>query len=143
VGELRQGALGGVMVEAIAAAAAIPVAQVRRAAMYSQSLGGVARAALVEGIAALEKFQLELFAPIAPMLAQTAADVAEALGELKGEVEFEWKMDGARIQAHKVGDDVRLYTRSLNDVTAAVPEIVATVRGLSEHTLVLDGEAIA
>ena len=143
VGELRQGALGGVMVEAIAAAAAIPVAQVRRAAMYSQSLGAVARAALVEGVAALEKFQLELFAPIAPMLAQTAADVAEALSELQGEVEFEWKMDGARIQAHKVGDDVRFYTRSLNDVTAAVPEIVATVRGLSEHTLVLDGEAIA
>jgi DNA ligase-1 len=143
VGELRQGALGGVMVEAIAAAAAIPVAQVRRAAMYSQSLGAVARTALVDGVAALEKFQLELFAPIAPMLAQTAADVAEALSELQGEVEFEWKMDGARIQAHKVGDDVRLYTRSLNDVTAAVPEIVATVRGLSEHTLVLDGEAIA
>jgi DNA ligase-1 len=111
--------------------------------MYSQSLGAVARAALVEGVAALEKFQLELFAPIAPMLAQTAADVAEALSELQGEVEFEWKMDGARIQAHKVGDDVRLYTRSLNDVTAAVPEIVATVRGLSDHTLVLDGEAIA
>jgi len=90
------------MVEAIAAAAAIPVAQVRRAAMYSHSLGAVARAALVEGAAALEKFQLELFAPIAPMLAQTAADVAEALSELQGEVEFEWKMDGARIQAHKV-----------------------------------------
>jgi DNA ligase-1 len=143
VGELRQGALAGVMVDAIAAAAEIPVAQVRRAAMYSKSLGAVAQVALVEGAAALAKFQLELFAPIAPMLAQTAADVGEALVELPGEVEFEWKMDGARIQAHKVGDDVRLYTRSLNDVTAAVPEIVATVRGFPEHTLVLDGEAIA
>jgi len=120
-----------------------PVAQVRRAAMYSKSLGAVARAALVEGAAALARFQLELFAPIVPMLAQTAADVGEALLELPGEVEFEWKMDGARIQVHKVGDDVRLYTRSLNDVTAAVPEIVATVRGFPEHTLVLDGEAIA
>ena len=124
VGELRQGALAGVMVDAIAAAAEIPVAQVRRAAMYSPSLGAVARAALVEGAAALAKFQLELFAPIAPMLAQTAADVGEALvellGEQPGEVEFEWKMDGARIQAHKSGDDVRLYTRSLNEVTAAV-----------------------
>jgi DNA ligase-1 len=147
VGELRQGALAGVMVDAIAAAAEIPVAQVRRAAMYSPSLGAVARAALVEGAAALAKFQLELFAPIAPMLAQTAADVGEALvellGEQPGEVEFEWKMDGARIQAHKSGDDVRLYTRSLNEVTAAVPEIVETVRGFREHTLVLDGEAIA
>jgi DNA ligase-1 len=147
VGELRQGALAGVMVDAIAAAAEIPVAQVRRAAMYSKSLGAVAHVALVEGVAALEKFQLELFSPIAPMLAQTAADVGEALSELlgekPGEVEFEWKMDGARIQAHKVGDDVRLYTRALNDVTAAIPEIVATVRGFPEHTLVLDGEAIA
>ena len=147
VGELRQGALAGVMVDAIAAAAEIPVSQVRRAAMYSKSLGAVARVALVEGAAALDKFQLELFAPIAPMLAQTAADVGEALVELlggqPGEVEFEWKMDGARIQVHKDGDDVRLYTRSLNEVTAAVPEIVDTVRGFPEHTLVLDGEAIA
>ena len=142
VGELRQGALGGVMVDAIAAAADIPVVQVRRAAMYSKSLGAVARAALVEGAAALGRFQLELFAPIAPMLAQTAADVGEALSELPGEVEFEWKMDGARIQAHKIGDDVRIYTRSLNEVTGAVPEIVDTVRGLPEQTLVLDGEAI-
>jgi DNA ligase-1 len=143
VGELRQGALAGVMVDAIAAAAEIAVARVRRAAMYSKSLGAVARVALLEGAEALGKFQLEPFAPIAPMLAQTAADVAEALSELQGEVEFEWKMDGARIQVHKVGDDVRIYTRSLNEVTGAVPEIVATVRGFSEHTLVLDGEAIA
>ena len=144
VGELRQGALAGVMVDAIAAASEVPVAQVRRAAMYSKSLGAVAGVALLEGAKALERFQLEMFAPILPMLAQTAADVGEALAELGGaEVEFEWKMDGARIQAHKVGDEVRLYTRSLNDVTGAIPEVVETVRGLSAHTLVLDGEAIA
>jgi DNA ligase 1 len=143
VGELRQGALAGVMVDAVAAASEVPVAQVRRAAMYSKSLGAVANVALLEGAPALERFQLEMFAPILPMLAQTAADVGEALTELGGEVELEWKMDGARIQAHKVGDEVRLYTRSLNDVTVAVPEIVESVRGLSEHTLVLDGEAIA
>ena len=143
VGELRQGALAGVMVDAIAAAAEIPVAQVRRAAMYSRSLGEVARVALLEGAAVLGKFQLELFAPIAPMLAQTATDVGEALAELPGQVEFEWKMDGARIQAHKLGDQVRLYTRNLNEVTAAIPEIVAMVSGFSPHTLVLDGEAIA
>ena len=148
VGELRQGALAGVMVDAIAAAAEIPVAQVRRAAMYSKSLGEVARVALLEGATMLGQFQLELFAPVAPMLAQTAADVGEALAELPGQaagvpVEFEWKMDGARIQAHKLGDEVRLYTRNLNEVTAAIPEIVAMVRGFSPHTLVLDGEAIA
>jgi DNA ligase-1 len=147
IGELRQGALAGFMVDAIAAAAEIPVARVRRAAMYSPSLGAVARVALVEGAGALDKFQLELFSPVAPMLAQTSADVSEALAELlggrPGEVEFEWKMDGARIQAHKVGDAVRLYTRNLNEVTAAVPEIVATVREFPEQTLVLDGEAIA
>jgi DNA ligase-1 len=143
VGELRQGALAGIMVEAIAAASEVPVAQVRRAVMYSKSLGSVAGVALLEGAPALERFQLEMFAPILPMLAQTAADVDEALTGLGGEVEFEWKMDGARIQVHKRGDDVRIYTRSLNDVTVAVPEIAAAVRAFSEHTLVLDGEAIA
>jgi DNA ligase-1 len=142
-GELRQGALAGVMVDAIAAATAIPVAQVRRAVMYAQSLGTAARAALLEGAAALDRFQLELFAPVAPMLAQTAADVGEALTQLEGEAVFEWKMDGARIQLHKDGDEVRIYTRSLNEVTAAVPEIVETARTFPEHTLILDGEAIA
>ena len=112
VGELRQGALAGVMVDAIAAAAELPPAQVRRAAMYSKSLGAVARAALLEGADALGRFQLELFSPVAPMLAQTAADVAEALKELGGEAAFEWKMDGARIQVHKGADDVRIYTRA-------------------------------
>ena len=143
VGELRQGALLGVMVDAIAAAANLPAAQVRRAAMYSKSLGAVARVALLEGADALGRFRLELFSPVAPMLAQTAADVAEALRELAGEVALDWKMDGARIQVHKVADDVRVYTRGLNEVTGAVPEIVEEVRGFSVHTLVLDGEAIA
>jgi DNA ligase-1 len=143
VGELRQGALAGVMLEAIAAAAALPVAQVRRAAMYSPSLGDLARVALLQGADALDRFQLTLFSPVSPMLAQTAADVAEALRELHGDVAFEWKMDGARIQVHKLADDVRIYTRSLNEVTDAVPEIVEAVRTFSENALVLDGEAIA
>jgi DNA ligase-1 len=142
-GELRQGALAGVMVDAIAVAADIPVAQVRRAAMYAKSLGALAHVAFREGAAALGKFQLELFSPVAPMLAQTAADVVEALSELHCEVAFEWKMDGARIQVHKAGDEIRIYTRSLNDVTAAVPEIIDVVRKLPDHTLILDGEAIA
>src|SRR5258708_38047801 len=111
--------------------------------MYSKSRGAVARAALLEGTEALAGFQLELFVPAAPMLAQTAGDVAEALKALGGEAAFEWKMDGARIQVHKVSDQVRIYTRSLNEVTGAVPEIVELVRTFGAHTLVLDGEAIA
>jgi DNA ligase-1 len=143
LGELRQGALAGVMIDAIAAAAQRPVAAVRRAAMYAKSLGAVARAALIESAPALEGFQLELLSPVAPMLAQTAADPGEALQQLGGEVAFEWKMDGARIQVHKAADTVRIYTRSLNEVTAAVPEIVDVVRGLAVRELILDGEVIA
>jgi DNA ligase-1 len=143
IGELRQGALAGVMVDAIAAAAGLPIATVRRAAMYSKSLGSVASAALRDGAEALAKFQLELFSPVSPMLAQTAVDVAEALREIHGAAAFEWKMDGARIQVHKRGDDVRIYTRSLNEITAAIPEIAELARTFAEHTLVLDGEAIA
>ena len=143
-GELRQGALAAVMVEAIAAAAELPTPQVRRAAMYAHSLGALARVSLLEGAQGLARFQLQLFSPVAPMLAQTATDVAEALEALGGgEVALEWKMDGARIQVHKRDDDIRVYTRSLNDVSSAVPEIVESARALSERTLVLDGEAIA
>jgi DNA ligase-1 len=143
LGELRQGALTGVMIDAIAAAARIAVAPVRRAAMYAHSLGAVARAALLAGAEALSSFQFRLMSPVAPMLAQSAADVAEALRLLAGEVAFEWKMDGARIQVHRAGGEVRVYTRTLNEVTAAVPEIVETVRSLPGGGLVLDGEAIA
>ena len=142
-GELRQGALEGVMVDAIASASAVPIEQIRRAAMYAKNLGAVARAALTEGTAALAQFQLEPLSPIAPMLAQTAADVGEALSQLGGEVAFEWKMDGARIQLHKVDESVRIYTRSSNDVTAAVPEIVEMAQRLPAREMILDGEAIA
>jgi DNA ligase-1 len=143
VGELRQGALQGVMLEAIAAASRVSLPEVRRAAMYARDLGAVAQAALRGGAAALGKFQLELFMPVAPMLAQTAPDVAAALRELGGEAAFEWKMDGARIQVHKRQDEVRIYTRGLNDVTAALPEIVELARTLPAQTLIIDGEAIA
>jgi DNA ligase 1 len=143
MGELRQGALAGVMVEAIAAAARLPVADVRRAAMFAGSLGAVAQAALGEGAAGLARFQLQLFSPVAPMLAQTAADVDQALDELGEDLVLEWKLDGARIQAHKSGGEVRLYTRALNDVTAAMPEIVELVAAFPAAALILDGEAIA
>ena len=141
-GELRQGALAGVMQDAIAEASGLPGAEIRRAAMFAGNLGRVARAALTGGVAALGAFQLEVFAPIAPMLAQTAATVGEALRELGGEAVFEWKMDGARIQVHKAEGDVRIYTRGLNDVSAAVPEIVEVARTFPAESAVLDGEAI-
>jgi DNA ligase-1 len=142
-GELRQGALAGVMLDAIAEASRLPASEVRRASMYAGNLGRVAAAALSGGSAALGVFQLEMFSPVAPMLAQTATGVVEALRELGGEAAFEWKMDGARIQVHKAGDDVRIYTRGLNEVGAAVPEIVEAARALPIASAVLDGEAIA
>ena len=143
LGELRQGALAGVMVDAIAAAAAVPVGEVRRAMMYAGDIGAVAEAALLEKSAGLAKFQLEILRPIAPMLAQTAADPADALQQLGGEAAFEWKLDGARIQVHKAGDTVRIYTRNLNEVGAAIPEIVELVAALPARDLILDGEALA
>lgn len=143
IGELRQGALGGVMVDAIAAAANLPVAAVRRASMYSPQLGALAYTALAEGLDGLAKFQLEVLSPIAPMLAQTAPDVAGALEQFSGDVAFEWKVDGARVQVHRKDDVVRAYTRNLNDVTSAVPEIVTAIGAIAARDIVLDGETIA
>jgi DNA ligase-1 len=142
-GELRQGAMGGLMIEATAAAAGLPALQVRRAAMYAGDLGTLARRALTQGSAGLEGLSLELFSPVAPMLAQTAADPAQALALLSGEIAFEWKLDGARIQVHKRGAEVRIYTRNLNEVTDAIPEIADAVRSFAVDRLILDGEAIA
>ncbi len=142
VGELRQGALAGVMTDAVAAAAGLPTQQVRQAAMYASDLGTLASAALRDGAAGLARFRFELFSPVAPMLAQTAADVGEALSELPGEVAFEWKMDGARIQLHRRGHEVRIFTRTLNEVTGALPEIVEAARAFRVREFALDGEAI-
>jgi DNA ligase-1 len=141
-GELRQGALEGIMAEAVAAAAHLPAADVRRAAMLAGDLGAVAHAAMTEGAAGLARFDVQLFRPIQPMLAQTATDVDDAIAR-QGECAFEWKLDGARIQAHKKDDEVRVFTRLLNEVTAAVPEVVEAVRQLSLRNAILDGEAIA
>jgi len=142
IGELRQGALEGLVTEAVARAAGLEPDLVRRAAMLAGDLAAVARAALVDGAAGLARFRIELFRPIQPMLAQAAADVAEALAEL-GEAAFEYKLDGARIQVHKAGDDVRVFSRQLNDVTVAVPEVVEATRRLPLRETILDGEAIA
>lgn len=142
VGELRQGALEGVMLDAISAAAGIPANTVRRAAMFARNLSQVARLALTEGSAGLSTLRLETLQPVVPMLAQSAEDVGEALQKLQ-RAALDWKLDGARVQVHKSGDDVRVYTRNLNDVTSAVPEVVEAVRALPTTDLVLDGEAIA
>jgi len=143
LGDLRQGALAGVMADAIAAAAELPAGEVRRAMMYSGGIGAVAEAALLEGTAGLASFQLEIMKPVAPMLAQTAADPADALDQVGGEAAFEWKMDGARIQVHKAAGTVRVYTRNLNEVGSAIPEIVELVAALPARELILDGEALA
>ena len=142
VGELRQGALEGVMLDAIARAAALPAQDVRRAAMYAGGLAAVAKAALTEGAAGLARFSIRLLQPVQPMLATPAEDVAGALAAL-GTAALEWKLDGARVQVHKAGEEVRVFTRNLNDVTAAVPEAVEAVRALPARELILDGETIA
>ena len=143
VGELRQGALEGVMVDAIAEAAALPVADVRRAAMYAGGLPAVAAAALTAGAQGLAQFSIRLLQPVQPMLAQPADDIVSALDQQPGAAAVEWKLDGARVQVHKAGGDVRVFTRNLNDVTAAVPELVEAVRPLPARDLILDGETIA
>jgi DNA ligase-1 len=142
LGELRQGALEGLMVEAVAKAAGLPQSDVRRAVMMAGEVGVVARAALAEGRAGLDRFAIQLFRPVKPMLAQPAEDVEDALAIL-GRAALEYKLDGARIQAHKAEGEVRLFSRRLNDVTGAVPEIVEAVRGLPAREAILDGEAIA
>jgi len=141
-GELRQGALAGVMEEAVAAASRLPVDAIRRAAMFGGELAPVAHAALTGGAAGLAHFRLELFRPVQPMLAQPAADLDEALTR-HGTLALEYKLDGARVQVHKAGDVVRVFTRGLNEVTTAVPELVERVRTLPARTLVLDGEVLA
>src|SRR2546428_5504134 len=142
LGELRQGALEGIMLDAIAKAANLPAARVRAAAMRAGGVPAVAEAALTESEAGLARFALRVFQPVQPMLAQPAEDVADALERL-GTAAFEWKLDGARVQAHKSGGEIRVYTRSLNEVTSAVPEVVEALRDCAARELIADGETIA
>ncbi|MGV0593606.1 ATP-dependent DNA ligase [Mycolicibacterium porcinum] len=142
-GELRQGALVGVMADAVAKAAGIPAAEVRRAAMLAGDLPAVAAAALTDGRAALAAFQLQVGRPVGPMLAQTATDVADALERLGGTAVLEAKLDGARVQIHRKGSDVSVYTRSLDDVTHRLPEVVEATLALPATELIADAEAIA
>ena len=145
-GELRQGALEGIMLDAVARAAVLPAREVRRAAMLAGDLGAVAALALTPaadggGAAALAAIHLEPLRPVLPMLAASSPDVGAAL-EATGLASVEWKLDGARIQVHREGDEVRIFTRNLNEVTSRLPGIASLVRELPVRSLVLDGEAL-
>ncbi|MEE6139911.1 ATP-dependent DNA ligase [Mycobacterium sp. 050128] len=142
-GELRQGALAGIMADAVAKAAEIPAAAVQRAAMLGGDLPAAAAAALSGGAVALQAFTLRVGQPVGPMLAQTAIGVADALERHGGTTIFEAKLDGARVQIHRAGDVVTVYTRSLDDVTARLPEVVEATLALPVTDLIADGEAIA
>jgi DNA ligase 1 len=139
-GELRQGALDGVLVEAVASAASVPADAVRRAVMLSGGLVPPSLAALLGGEGALAAFRLEVMRPVQPMLAQTAEGVDEAL-ELLGEARFEAKLDGARVQVHRKGSEVRIYTRALLPIS--LPEVAQAALALRADEVVLDGEALA
>jgi DNA ligase-1 len=142
-GELRQGALAGIMADAVAKATGIPSAAVQRAAMLGGDLPAVAAAGLAGGSVALDAFTLRVGRPVGPMLAQTATGVTDALERHGGTTIFEAKLDGARVQIHRAGDEVTVYTRSLDDVTARLPEVVEATLALPVTDLIADGEAIA
>jgi DNA ligase-1 len=144
-GELRQGALDGVMTEAVARASEVPVALVRRAVMLRGSLPAVAEAALDGGAGALSDFGLLVGQPLKPMLASSAPSVEDALAKIGvgTPAAVEWKLDGIRIQAHVSGGRVRLFTRTLDDITGRLPEVVAALAALPARTAVFDGELIA
>jgi DNA ligase-1 len=141
-GELRQGALEGVLLEAVARATNVAAPRLRRATMMAGDLASVARAALAGGEAALDAIVMQVMQPIQPMLAESEASVEDALERLDAAT-LEYKLDGARVQVHKAEDVVRVFSRSLRDVTDAVPEVVSLVRALPVRELILDGEVIA
>jgi DNA ligase-1 len=144
-GELRQGALDGVMLDAIIKASELPAADVRRAVTVAGSLPPVASAVVAAkgDPTVLDRFRLTVGRPLRPMLATSAPDVREALDKLGGEAALEWKLDGIRVQVHRSGDAVQVFTRTLDDVTDRLPEVVEAVRELPVRSLVLDGEVIA
>src|SRR5262249_11138630 len=141
-GELRQGALAGIMVDAIAKAAGVPLELARRAYMLSGDLTRTAQVALAGGEDGLRAFGFELFRPVLPMLASGADSIPRALDGFE-RASVEWKLDGIRIQIHRRGDEVRVYTRNLNDVTHELPGSVDAALQLPLQQAVLDGEALA
>jgi DNA ligase-1 len=141
-GELRQGALAGIVTDAVAAAAEVEPATVRRAAMLAGDLPAVAEAAVTEGAAGLARFRLQVGRPVQPMLAKTAPSLEAALQQVEPAA-VEWKLDGVRIQVHRNGDDIAVFTRTLDPVGERMPEVVEAVRALPLRSVILDGEAIA
>ena len=142
LGDLRQGALESLATDALARSAGLPLAPVRRALQLTGEIGAVAAAIRRGGAAALASLGIHLFRPVQPMLASGAEDTDDAMARL-GTAALDWKLDGARVQVHRDGDQVRVYSRRLNEVTAAVPELVEAVLALPATSLILDGEAIA
>jgi DNA ligase-1 len=142
-GELRQGAQAGLLADAIAKAAEVPVTAVRRALLLSGDLKQVAVAALTGGAAALAEIRLRVGTPLSPMLAQSAPDVSAALLATGAPATVDVKLDGIRIQVHRSGDEVAVFSRSLDDITPRMPEVVDAVRKLPVREIVLDGEAMA
>lgn len=141
-GEVRQGALDAVAIEGLARATEAPPADVRRAVMLAGSLQTVAEALLADGPSALDRFRLTVGRPVLPMLAHSASSVAEAVGKL-GASTVEEKLDGIRVQIHRDGDVVRLYTRTLDDITDRLPELTSAALELRGERFILDGEVIA
>jgi DNA ligase-1 len=141
-GELRQGALEGIMLEALAKATKLPTERIRRAAMMAGGSAAIAQTVFEKGEAGLAQFDIQLFKPVQPMLAQPSEDVETALAEL-GEAQLEYKLDGARIQVHKSQDRITVFSRAANDVTVAVPEVVEATRALPARQLILDGEVLS
>ena len=142
-GNVRQGALDSVMLDAIAAAADLPAESVRRAAMFSAPTGPIAVAALTSGSSALEEFSMLVGRPVRPMLAATAPDVSAGVEKVAGEFAVDTKLDGIRIQVHKHGDEITVFTRSLDEISVRLPEVVSAARSLEATDLILDGEALA
>jgi DNA ligase-1 len=142
MGEIRQGALEGLVLEALAQATSLPIDLLQRSLMFSGSIGEVARTAVEEGASGLFRFQPKLFHPISPMLASPVEGEVEAIERL-GEAGWEYKIDGARIQVHKDGEEIRIFTRHLKEITESVPEIITLAKKFPMDKAIFEGEAIA
>jgi DNA ligase-1 len=142
-GEMRIGLNEGGMLDAISEATGIPASDVRSAQMFLGDLGGVAETALFGGVDAIRGVRLRLLFPIKPMLAEVSESPADLLAQHGGRTAIEYKMDGARVQIHRLDDEVRVFSRRLSDITASMPEIVELARGFPSRAFVLEGEVLA
>jgi DNA ligase-1 len=144
IGDMRTGFSEGLMEMAVAKAFNVPLPALQTASMLTGDVGETASILRAKGKAGIDQLGFRVFRPIKPMMAQTAQNVDEALNETNGPMAFEYKLDGARIQIHKSGDQVRVYSRRLTDVTQSLPEVVELVqREVKAHEAILEGEVIA